>query len=134
MTLKYSEAIRNARLAVIESQIGAGATLEVRSGAAPASPAAADTGTVLASLSLPDDFMSAPSGGQVTKAGTWSDSAADASGTAGHFRLKDSSGTCHIQGTISASGGGGDMIVDSTAFTLGQTFTVVAFTLTSGNA
>ncbi len=79
--------------------------------------------------------MADASGGSKAKSGTWTDSSADATGTAGHFRIYDSGGTtCHIQGTVTATGGGGDMTVDSTSFTAGQSFTVNTFTLTAANA
>jgi hypothetical protein len=79
--------------------------------------------------------MAAASGGTKALAGTWQDTSADATGTAAHFRIYDSGGsTCHAQGTVTATGGGGDMTVDSTSFTSGQQFTVTTFTLTAGNA
>ena len=53
MTLQYSVAVRNARLDAVESTIGTSAILEIRSGAQPANCAAADSGTLLASMSLP---------------------------------------------------------------------------------
>ncbi len=135
MTLQYSVAVRNARLDVVESTIGTSAILEIRTGSAPANCAAADSGTVVATLNLPSDWLAAASSGSKAKSGTWQDASADANGTAAHFRIKDSGGTtCHIQGTVTATGGGGDMTVDSTSFTAGQGFTVTGFTLTAGNA
>lgn len=135
MALQYSVAVRNARLDVVESTVGASAILRIRTGAVPANCAAADTGTVLATVNLPSDWMNAASSGTKTKAGTWEDTSADATGTAGHFRIYDSTGTtCHIQGTVTATGGGGDMTVDNTSFASGQAFSVVTFTLTAGNA
>jgi hypothetical protein len=60
---------------------------------------------------------------------------ANNTGTAEHFRLYDSAGTtCHLQGTVTATGGGGDMEVSSTSFTAAQSFTINTFTLTDGNA
>lgn len=53
MTIQLSTDVRNARLDVIESTIGASPTLEIRDGAPPANCAAADSGTVLATLTLP---------------------------------------------------------------------------------
>lgn len=133
MALQYSTAVRNARLDVIESTIGTSAVLKIRSGAAPASVADADSGTVLATINLPSDWMAAASGGSKAKSGTWSDSAADATGTAAHFRIYASDGTtCHLQGTVGLSGA--DMIVDSVSFTSGQTFTVTAFSISTGNS
>ncbi len=135
MSLQYSTAVRNARLDAVESTIGASAILEIRSGAPPATCATADSGTVLATVTLPADWMAAASGGSKSMSGTWQDTSADATGTAGHFRIKDSTGTtCHMQGTVTATGGGGDMTVDNTSFAAGQSFSVSAFTLTAGNA
>lgn len=133
MALQFSTSVRNARLDAIESAIGASAVLKIRSGSAPADCAAADAGTVLATLALPSDWMAAAASGSKAKAGTWQDAGADASGTAAHFRIYDSGGaTCHLQGTVGTSGA--DMIVDSVTFTAGQSFTVTSFTLTDGNA
>lgn len=135
MTIQLSTTVRNARLDAIESTIGTTPILRIRSGAPPANCAAADSGTVLATLTLPSDWMGAASGGSKALAGTWQDTSADATGTAGHFRIYDSTGTtCHLQGTVTITGGGGDMTVDNTSFASGQQFTVTTFTLTDGNA
>ena len=135
MALQLSTAVRNARLDAIETTIGASAIMRIRTGAAPADCAAADTGTVLATLNLPADWLAAAAGGSKAKAGTWQDAAADNTGTAAHFRIYDSGGsTCHLQGSVTASGGGGDLEVQNTSFAAGQQVTVTAFTLTDGNA
>lgn len=135
MTLQLSAAVRDAMLDAIETAIGTSAILKIRTGAAPANVATADSGTELAVLALPSDWMAAASGGSKVKAGTWSDAAADASGTAEHFRLYASDGTtCHAQGTVTITGGGGDMEVNSPAFVVGSVFTVTTFTINAGNA
>jgi hypothetical protein len=135
MTLQYSTAVRNAKLDAVETTIGVSAVLKIRTGAAPANCAAADSGTVVATANLPSDWMAAASGGSKAMSGTWQDTSADNTGTAAHFRIYDSTGTtCHMQGTVTASGGGGDMTVDNTSFAAGQQFTVTGFTLTAGNA
>jgi len=135
MAIQLSTAVRNARLDAIEAQIGTSAVLKIRSGAAPANCAASDTGTVLATVNLPSDWMAAASGGSKAKSGTWDDSSADAAGTAGHFRLYASDGTtCGLQGTVSATGGGADMQLDNVVFAAGQAFSVTAFSLTDANA
>lgn len=135
MALQYSVSVRNARLDAVETTISTTPVLKIRTGSVPANCAAADTGTVLATLTLPSDWMAAASGGTKSKSGTWEDTSADNTGTAEHWRLYASDGTtCHAQGTVTATGGGGDMTVDSTSFTSGQSFTVTSFTLTGGNA
>jgi hypothetical protein len=131
MALQFSTAVRNARLDAIETAIGVSAVLKIRTGAAPADCATADSGTVLATLSLPSDWMAGASGGSKAKSGTWQDASADATGTAAHFQLYASDGTtCHAQGTVGTSGA--DMIVDNTSLNAGQSFTVNTFTLTEG--
>lgn len=135
MALQLSTAVRNARLDQIESTVGTSAILRIRSGAAPADCGTADSGTVLAAMTLPSDWMAAAASGSKALSGTWQDASADASGTAGHFRIYDSGGTtCHLQGTCSGTGGGGDMELDNTSIASGQQVTVTSFTLTDGNA
>ena len=135
MALQLSEAVRNARLDAIETTIGTSAVLKIRSGAAPANVATADSGTVLATLSLPSDWMAAASAGAKAKSGTGEDTSADATGTAEHFRIYASDGTtAHMQGTVTVTGGGGDMTVDNVSFAAAQAFSITTFTLTDGNA
>lgn len=135
MAVQLSTAVRNARLDAIETTIGTSAVLKIRTGAQPANCATADSGTVLATLNLPSNWMNAASGGTMTKAGTWEDLSADNTGTAGHFRVYASDGTtCGIQGTITATGGGGDMTLDNTSIASGQTITITTFTLTDANS
>jgi hypothetical protein len=133
MAVQLSVAVRNARLDAIETTIGASAVLKIFTGSPPVNCAAADSGTVLATINLPSDWMATASGGSKSKSGTWEDLSADNTGTAGHFRVYDSGVTiCHIQGTVGTSGT--DMTVNSTSFTAAQPFTVNSFTLTDGNA
>lgn len=135
MAVQLSVTVRNARLDAIETAIGVSAVLKIRTGAQPANCAAADSGTVLATLSLPSDWMAAASSGSKAMSGTWSDSSADATGTAAHWRLYASDGTtCHAQGTVTATGGGGDMTVDNTSFAAGQAFSMTSFQWTDANA
>jgi hypothetical protein len=78
--------------------------------------------------------MANASSGAKAKSGTWEDTSADNTGTAGHFRIYDSGGTtCHIQGTVTATGGGGDMTLDNVSISSAQDVVVTAFTLTAGN-
>jgi len=135
MAVKMSVAVRNGELDAIETAIGVSAVLKIRDGAPPTNIADADSGTVLATLSLPSDWMAAAASGSKAMAGAWADSSADATGTAGHFRIYASNGTTqHIQGTITVTGGGGDMTLDSVSITAAQSVTITSFTLTAGTA
>ena len=134
MTVQYSDVVKNAKLDAWETAIGVSAVLKIRTGAQPATPGTADSGTVLASMTLPSDWMNPASGGTKTKLGTWQDLVADNTGTGAHYRIYASDGTtCHEQGSYTLTGGGGDMTGDSTSFTAGQSVTITGFTKTSGN-
>jgi len=132
MGAQLSVTVRDARLDAIETAIGASPTLEIRTGAQPADCAAPDSGTLLASMTLPANWMNAASGGTMTLAGTWEDLSADAAGTAAHFRIKQGA-TCHMQGNVTATGGGGDIELSAVSITATQSVTITAFTITDGN-
>ncbi|MBN2631561.1 MAG: hypothetical protein JXR75_13605 [Rhodobacteraceae bacterium] len=132
MTIQFSTVARNAALDSIESVVGATPVLEIRTEAVPANCAAADSGALLVSLSLPADWMAAAAGGSKSLAGSWT-AAASAAGVAGHFRVKQGA-TCHVQGTITATGGGGDLTLDNTSIAVLQNVTITEFTLTAGGA
>lgn len=132
MTIQLSTTVRNALLDSIESAVGTSAILKIWTGSLPVSPASSDSGMQLAEISLGSDWMNAASGGTKTKNGTWTDSSADNTGTAVHFRIYASDGvTCHMQGTVGVSSA--DLLVDSISFTAGQSFSVAGFTLTAPN-
>jgi hypothetical protein len=135
MAVQLSTDVRNARLDAVETEIGTGAILEIRSGTQPANCAAADSGTLLASMTLPSDWMAAASSGSKAKTGTWEDASANATGTAGHFRITDSGGsTCHMQGSVTATSGGGDIELDNTSISSGQNVAISTFTLNDANS
>ena len=134
MAIDLSILVRNARLDAIETQIGTAAVLKIRTGAQPAECETADSGTVLATMTLPSDWMSAAASGAKAKLGTWQETSADAAGTAGHFRLYATDGTtCGLQGTVTITGGGGDLTLDNTSIAVAQVVTITGFTLTDGN-
>lgn len=134
MALQFSTTLRNNRVGQVSSTVGASAKLYIYSGAEPANCASADPTGTLVTMSLPSTWLNAASNGAVTLAGTWS-AAASAAGTAASFRIKDSTGTtCHLQGSVTATGGGGDMTLDNTNIASGQTVNVTSFTVTDGNA
>lgn len=137
MALQLSESVRNGMLDSIESTVGTAAVLKIYdlTAGAPANCAAAITGTVLATLTLPSDWMAGASTGSKAKSGTWQDASADAAGTADFFRLFASDGTtCHAQGTVTATGGGGDLTLDNASIASGQSITITSFSLSAANA
>lgn len=134
MTIQLSVAARNARLDAIENAAGPSARLRIYTGAQPANCAAAASGTLLVDTTLPSDWMAAASGGTKALLGSWS-SAAVGTGSAGHYRIWDSAAaTCHVQGSVTATGGGGDMTVDNVSIATGQTVNCTSYSLTDANA
>jgi hypothetical protein len=133
MAVQLSVAVRNARLDAIETTIGVSALLTLRTGAQPADCATANSGTVIATINCPSDYLAAAASGAKAKSGTWQDTSADASGTPAHFRIHDSGGsTCHMQGSVGQ--GAGDLSLDNTTVVAGQAITINTFTLTDANA
>jgi hypothetical protein len=133
MAIQFSVSVRNARLDAIESTIGITAKLMLYSGTAPADCATAASGTLLATLTLPSDYLANASAGSKVLSGTWSGTGTTA-GTAGYFRLTDNAGTTtHLQGTVAASGA--DLNISPTAaIGASQAISISGFTLTDANA
>lgn len=133
MTIQMGATLRNARSAQIETTIGTSAKVQIRTGAQPANCAAADSGTLLAEFALASDW-STQAAGVLTFSGTPISATASGTGTAAHYRIKDSAGTtCHMQGTVTATGGGGDLTVDNTSIVSTQTVQITGWTITEGN-
>lgn len=143
MAVQYSTGVRIAMLDAIENTVGANARVIFYTGSKPALCSDAATGTTIATLALTGnsgDWMSAASavGNVVTKtkhpSSAWSASAS-AGGIIGYYRIYDSTlTTCHEQGTVTNTGGGGDITLDSTNVSIGQTVTITGKTITAGNA
>lgn len=138
MALQLSIPVRNAGLDAIETAIGALPMIELRSGAAPANCAAASTGNLLSRDALPSDWLAAAAAGVKSKSGTWTLTGAANISTQniGHFRIfaAGSPDVCHMQGDVTATGGGGAMTVNNVSLAAGQVVTVTGFDLTAGNA
>jgi hypothetical protein len=138
MSFQFSPAARNAALDAIETAVGTSPKLQLRSGTLPANTVATDGGNLLVEIALPSDWLETASVGVKTIKGTWTGTGTAAAGggtNAGHFRIKNTAGTTtHLQGTITITGGGGDMELDNPNIAQNQSVTVTTFTLTAGGA
>lgn len=135
MALQFATTTRNAMLDAIETDTGVSAVMKILSGTAPANCGTANSGTVLATMNLPSDWMANASSGSKALSGTWEDTSADNGGTAGYFRIYKSDGTtCQIQGTVTATGSGGDLTLDNVSIASAQDVKVTSFTLTAPGA
>ena len=135
MTFRISTGARNGLLSSgIDTMFDAG-VLDIRVGSPPALADDAPTGTLLASITLPSPWLGLAVGGQISKAGVWSDTSADNTGTAGWFRVRlsgdsgtSSSTALRMDGTLSLVAGGGDWEMDTTSVVVGGTVTISAAT------
>lgn len=108
-----------------------GGSIEIRTGAQPATAATAASGTLLATFTLPNPAYGAAANGVATL-----DADPDlevngvADGTAGWFRVKTSGGTTVRDGAITATGGGGQLELSSTTIQTGVPVRITAGTFT----
>jgi hypothetical protein len=137
MAIQENVLTRNSRLNQIEVLNGASCALRIYTGAQPADCSQANSGTLLATILLPADWMGDAAAGAKALAGVWSVAASGgAAATPGHFRLYNSQATmdgttCFMQGSCGI--GSGDISFNGT-ITSGQTVTISAFTLNEANA
>lgn len=135
MALGYNALLRNAQLDAITTFAGTSAKLRIYSGSRPATGGTATT--LLAELTCSASaFAAAASSGVLTLNAVTADSSADATGTATWFRIVKSDGTTHVMdGSVTATGGGGDLELDSTSIVTGGTVSIsTPRTITAGNA
>lgn len=134
MALSFSDALRTARAGAIITacDAGAAAILEIRTGAKPASPDNAATGTLLASITLNDPSFIAGAAGVISidESPALTDASADATGTAAHFRIKTSAGAGVVDGTVTATGGGGDLTLNTVSLVASASVTITGGTIT----
>lgn len=135
MTVQWSTTVRNAVVDAWESAIGISAKVEIRTGAQPENAVAAAAGTLLVSFTLAADWASAGVDGVKALTGLPITASAVALGEAGHYRITDSAGaTCHEQGSVTVTGGGGDMTVDNASIAVGQSVQITAWIKTAPGA
>ncbi len=130
---EISVAARNAACNAIVDLIDAGSgagTIQIRTGGPPATPATADSGTLLGTLTFSDPAFGNASTGVATASAITNDSSADASGDAGHFRVKDSDGNVIFQGTAGEAADTPDMTFDEKSIVAGGVIACSSFTVT----
>lgn len=135
MTVTWSNAVRDQMLDQWEAALGVSAILRIYSGAPPTQVSDAESGTLLAEFTLAADWAGASAAGVKAMTGVPLSTTGVAAGTAGHYSIYASNGTtCHERGTITATGGGGDMTIDNTSIAIGQTVKITQFQKTMPGA
>ncbi len=125
-------AMCNALVDLLDAGAGV-AKIEIRSGSQPADVDTTATGTVLATINLPNPaFGNASDQNPNARASLLgvplSDSSADNTGTASWFRAYDRNGTGIIDGTVGTSSA--DMILDNVSINAGQQVTINSWQIT----
>jgi hypothetical protein len=131
MAFRLSTDTRNKACDAVVDDIDAGAgagTIAIRTGAQPTNVDDADSGTLLGTLTFSDPAFGAASSGTATASAITSDTNADASGTAGHFRIKDSNANIVADGTCGQ--GSGDLSFNNSAIVITGTISITSFTVT----
>ena len=109
------------------------ATIEIKTGSQPATPDDAETGTVLAVLTMSNPAFGgaadATPGAILTASAITDDSSADATGTAAHFVILTGTADTHVaSGTVGTSGA--DLNLNSVAITSGSAVAITSMTVT----
>lgn len=133
MATRIADAARSASTDAIVDRIDAGAgagTLKIYTGSQPADADDAESGTLLVTITLSDPAYGAASNGVASLSGTPSGTAV-AAGTAGYFRVEDSTGANVFDGSVTATGGGGDLELDNTSIASGQSVTISSLSFTT---
>lgn len=131
MATRIPTAARNAACdAVVDlADAGAGAaTIEIRTGSQPANANDAATGTLLATLTCADPAFGSASTGVATLAGVPLSTSGVAAGTAGWFRMKDSTGATVMDGSVGTSGA--ELNLNTTTISVGVTVQVTSGAVT----
>lgn len=135
MTVQWHTTVRNAIVAAWEASIGVSPTVQLRTGVNDPNIEAAAVGTLVVSFPLAPDWASAPVAGTVSLTGLPAVAAAVADGTIGHYRIMNSAGTiCLEQGTVTATGSGGDLTVDNPTVVTGQAVQITSWSKTAPGA
>ena len=131
-----AKAACDALVDLLDGGSGAG-YIEIRTGSQPATVATAASGTLLGTVTLSDPAFgnaTTASPSVATASAITSDTNADATGTAGWFRAYDSAATAIIDGSITATGGGGDMTLDTVSIVAGGTIAISSWTVSHPTA
>jgi hypothetical protein len=105
--------------------------IEIRTGAQPATPNTAATGTLLATFTLADPSFGAASAGTITMQGVPLSATGVADGVAGWFRIMDSANAAVADGVVSATGGGGQIELNTTTVSTGLNVQITSGTVTA---
>lgn len=127
MTVKIGTALRNALADAAAARLNSG-TIVFRTGSPPTNPGDSDSGTLLATCTFSSTAFGSAASGVATANSITPDTSIDATGTAGHFRLKTSGAVVDFQGT--AGEAAEDCVFNDADLVIGGTVTITSLTIT----
>ena len=131
MTYRLSTDTRNKLANAIGNDIDAGTGagfITIRTSTQPTNVGDSENGVLLGTLTFSDPSFGSASTGVITANAITSDTSADASGTATHFRIFDSVSAIHSDGTCGL--GSGDLSFDNNVIVAGGVIAISSMTIT----
>lgn len=137
LNFRISNVASKALADAFDDQVNIGSTaaaIDIRSGAQPADPDTAATGTLLATLTMSDpafgNATDANPGGLLTADAITPDASADATGTAGYFRIRATGTGADDVADGECGTSGADLNFNTTSITAGSTVSITSLTVT----
>jgi hypothetical protein len=138
MATRISTSARTAAASAIAALVDGGSAaghIRIYTGTQPATPDTAPSGTLLADFTLSDPAFAVATGVATLDVTPAVIATGAAAGTAGWFRVLDStqsagSGLGVYDGSVTATGGGGDLTLATTTVSVGLSVEITAATLT----
>lgn len=126
MALTHATALRNAIADAVDNYLNTTGSTD-----ATADLELLDAAVSLVVINLQNPAFGAAASGVITLAGVPLSNTAGASGTVDNFAIRDRDNADAITGTVTGTGGGGDIEVTNTSITSGQTVQITSLTYTA---
>jgi hypothetical protein len=132
MAIRIVNAVREDMMDVLNVATNAGSAagkVKIYTGSVHGTRGTAPAGTLLGVCTCSDPAFTSANG-VLTLATVTEDSSADANGTAGCFTITDSDDNIVLDGSVTATGGGGDLTLNTTTIVSGGPIGITGGTLT----
>lgn len=127
MAVTINTSLQNQQADAVGTDLNSG-FIDIYTGAQPAANTA-PTGTLLVSCALAADAYGAAAAGVAAKNGTVSGTAV-ANGTAGYARQRNAGSTRWMYGSVTVTGGGGDVELDTVTIAVDDVISITTSTIT----
>lgn len=138
MTIRIINETREDMADVLNSKVNEGTAttypyVKIYTGTVNGSRGSAPTGTLLATINGSDPMFATATDGTLTLGTMTEDASADDTGTAGCFAMFNRDNALVLDGTVTATGGGGDLTLNTTSITSGGPVNITGGTIVIGS-